>query len=296
MGVLETIREIGGKISLTDLAVCLPGVILLAIWLSRTSMGRKALVVSPTRRNSLPFYMPIVPLAVWMVLGALAIAIKEVLVTDLAKWQDVYLDNLVLCIGTVAAIIVIIFLARAHFARRLKGFGLNPGTIHKDLLAAAANLTAVYPIITFALVLTILVGRLLHGPGFELQKHEQLDMITEHAQVAVRALILITTVVVMPVFEEMLFRGLFQTMFRSYLSSSEFRFPRFCRRHCAWLAVALSSALFASVHANADHWPALFALSMCMGYAYEKSGSLFRPIFIHALFNAVSVIFTLQNT
>ncbi|MFC1763630.1 type II CAAX prenyl endopeptidase Rce1 family protein [Planctomycetota bacterium] len=26
-----------------------------------------------------------------------------------------------------------------------------------------------------------------------------------------------------------------------------------------------------------------------MGYSYEKSGSLWRPIFIHALFNGVTV-------
>ena len=36
-----------------------------------------------------------------------------------------------------------------------------------------------------------------------------------------------------------------------------------------------------------------FSLSIGIGYSYEKSGSLFRPIFIHALFNATSIIATL---
>jgi membrane protease YdiL (CAAX protease family) len=80
----------------------------------------------------------------------------------------------------------------------------------------------------------------------------------------------------------MLFRGLFQTMLRSISAKP-------------WLSIAISSVLFALAHANAGHWPALFALSLCMGYSYEKSGSLLRPIFIHSLFNATSIIGTLYN-
>jgi len=49
------------------------------------------------------------------------------------------------------------------------------------------------------------------------------------------------------------------------------------------------------IHADAGHWPALLVLSMSMGYAYEKSGSLFRPIFIHSIFNATSIIATLNQ-
>jgi membrane protease YdiL (CAAX protease family) len=204
-----------------------------------------------------------------------------VFLTDLHRWQSVYLDNLILCLGAMAAILLIMVLARGHFARRLKGFGLAGRVIHKDLLVAVANLTAAYPLVTFA--------------HFELGKHDQLKLVTEHSQLSVRVLIVFVTVVVMPIFEELLFRGMFQSILRSYLSSFESRVPSFFRRHSAWLSIGLTSGLFAAVHGNVGHWPALFVLAMCMGYSYEKSGSLFRPIFIHSLFNAVSVIITLNN-
>ena len=55
-------------------------------------------------------------------------------------------------------------------------------------------------------------------------------------------------------------------------------------------ATVFTAALFSTIHADAAHWPALFILASCMGYSYEKSGSLIRPIIIHALFNASSVI------
>jgi hypothetical protein len=73
-----------------------------------------------------------------------------------------------------------------------------------------------------------------------------------------------------------LFRGLFQTLLRSYIIRP-------------WPAIIFASLIFIIFHANPEHWPALFMLSLCLGYAYEKSGSLFRSIFIHSVFNAMSV-------
>jgi hypothetical protein len=87
--------------------------------------------------------------------------------------------------------------------------------------------------------------------------------------------------------EEMLFRGFFQTAIRSVW---EFR-----NLNGAWPSILISSALFAIVHANPGHWPALFVLAVCLGYAYEKSGSLFRPIFIHSFFNAATIIAVLTQ-
>jgi membrane protease YdiL (CAAX protease family) len=105
-----------------------------------------------------------------------------------------------------------------------------------------------------------------------------------------RVLIVVVAVVVAPLLEEMLFRGLFQTTIRSLLAESQL--GKRLRNSWAvpWLSIFIASGLFATVHAYAGHWPALFVLGICMGYAYEKSGSLFRPIFIHALFNTTSVI------
>lgn len=90
------------------------------------------------------------------------------------------------------------------------------------------------------------------------------------------ALIVFNAIVVVPLTEEIFFRGLFQTMLRSYITKP-------------WPAIIFASLVFVAFHENPQHWPALFAPSLCLGYAYEKSGSLFRPIFIHCLFNAMSV-------
>ena len=59
----------------------------------------------------------------------------------------------------------------------------------------------------------------------------------------------------------------------------------------AWLAIVLTSLLFASVHA--PQWPApiaLFALAVVIGTVYYRTGSLIAAIFMHATFNGLSTL------
>ena len=145
------------------------------------------------------------------------------------------------------------------------------------------------------IILTTLLGKLIWGPGFEIQPHQELELISTYPQLSVRVLILVTAVVIVPVFEEMLFRGMFQTAIRSVLEDTPFceRLPNKNLR--VWLSILISSGLFAMAHSDPMHWPPLFVLSLVMGYAYEKSGSLFRPILIHLLFNSSSIIAVLYQ-
>ncbi len=281
MNSSEIIQQLS-KITAVDIIIFAAGVFLFIRWLSKTTFGKNALADSPLRRTSMPLYMPIIPLIIWFAGVMAAISAVKKFFPGLANWQSVFFDNLILCIGAIAVMVIIIFLVRATFARQLKGFGLDARTIPKDFLSAAGNLLAVWPVLTLLFLATVFLGRLVYGSDFQIQKHEELELMTSCPQISVRVIIVVAAVVIIPVVEEMLFRGLFQTIIRSYLQRP-------------WPAIAASSILFATAHANATHWPVLLALAMCLGYSYEKSGSLFRPIFIHIFFNASSIIATLYS-
>jgi len=294
--------EFAKTITVTHL-ICLAGLILFARWLLKTSLGRKALADSVPRRNNMPAYLPFVPLFICFGTAWLIASITNRVFGDLQGWQSNFLDNLILCISELMAIVVIIFLARIHFARRLKGFGLNVKTIVKDFFAALVNLLAVWPLITAVIILTMFIGEHIWGREYQMQQHQQLTMIAEYPQLPLRIMIFVVAVVIASLFEEMIFRGLFQTTIRSYFearfwSPTAQGIPQEARvtdRYGAWAAILISSGLFAATHADTGHWPALFVLGICLGYAYEKSGSLFRPIFIHSFFNATSIIATLNQ-
>jgi len=278
----DAIAELTGQITAVDVVVCMGGVLVLVVWLLRTSFGTKALVASPMRRNNMRPFTAVIPLFVWF--GAVSVLsyIKKIALSDLPGWQDALADNLILCISVAPAVAAGVIIARTYFARRLRGFGLNPKTIVCDLPAAMLNLLAIMPVVLAVIILTTLVGKLVVGPEFQMPRHEELKQIIGYPQWQVRALIVFTAVVVVPFVEELIFRGMIQTLLRSYIVRP-------------WPAVVFASLVFVVFHENPQHWPALFALSVCLGYSYEKSGSLFRSIFIHSLFNALSVLAALNQ-
>jgi membrane protease YdiL (CAAX protease family) len=276
--------------TITRFVILPAGLLLFGRWLLKTSLGREALADSRQRRNNIPLYLCFIPAFILFVAVQVIVQITTRLTPDLQDWQRAFLTNLIYCVGSVIVIAVILYMAWYGFARRLKGFGLNIRSIHRDFFFAFLNYLAVLPLMAAAMIAASYVGELLYGPDYQMPQHEQLEVITLYPQWQLHILTFIVTAVLAPVLEEMLFRGLFQTVIRSLL---EIRDLKLKSRYHPWIAIFITSGLFSMVHGNVPHWPALFILGVCLGYAYEKSGSLFRPIFIHAFFNAITVIFVL---
>jgi len=85
-----------------------------------------------------------------------------------------------------------------------------------------------------------------------------------------------------PLIEEMLFRGFIQSYLRKYFNAP--------------IAIALSSAAFSFFHFTKDQGlgnipiiGSLFILANFLGFIYERQGSLYSPIILHATFNALSI-------
>jgi membrane protease YdiL (CAAX protease family) len=259
-----------------DSIIYLAGMTIFSVWLLSTSVGSKALVNTQPRRNNMPIYLPLV------LMGFSLVSISLGGESKLQTSQNAFFNNFIILTGGLTSIGVILFVTRAFFARGLKGFGLNPTTIYKDLPASFIYLLAVWPLIVAALTATSYIGNLFTDGQYQLKPHQELELISEFPLLHLQILIFVVTVIVVPMLEEMLFRGLLQTTIRSFLRIKQ----------SAWVAIIATSVFFVSMHIDMSHWPALFILSMALGYSYEKSNSLFRPIFIHALFNATSVIMT----
>ncbi len=84
--------------------------------------------------------------------------------------------------------------------------------------------------------------------------------------------------IVIPVAEEMMFRGV---MFRRYRENRSFLFS------------AIWSALFFSLmHTNMIQMVYSFLLGVLLAYVYEKFGSVKAPVLLHVLLNTGSVVFT----
>jgi membrane protease YdiL (CAAX protease family) len=257
------------------------GISLLIYWLSTTSFGKTSLENTRPRRNAMAFYMPLIPFGVWILLGAMGASFINHH-KNLTNFQEQILTLVFTFIIAIVMLGIIFYIVRNYFVRGFKGFGLDARRIGRDLVGAITKLLAVWPLVLLVLVAIVVVGKSLYGPDFEIAKHEELDALLKYKQWPMRIAIIFLAVVLAPITEEMLFRGLFQTMLRS-------------ASHKPWFGIAIASAIFSMAHANAEHWPALFVLALGLGYAYEKSGSLLQPIFMHAIFNGAMITAALMQ-
>ncbi|MFH1614692.1 MAG: type II CAAX endopeptidase family protein [Planctomycetota bacterium] len=283
LGQAEVPEGVNLKFTAADIIFyifCFSGTVILAWWFLRTSMGRRSLDSSPPRRNNMPLYLPFVPLAFWLGVILTGKGLFGSSLDILPEHKQVLITYLLYGGSMLVAMLVTLLLARETFVRRLKGFGLDLKTAAGDFGNAVVYLIAIFPVIMLIMLMVNQIGRFFMGEDFQMQQHEGLEIFRQYGQWSVRIVLLAVTVLIGPILEELLFRGLFQTMLRGVLGQP-------------WRAIGLASVLFVLMHHDWMHFPALFILSVCMGYAYEKSGSLLRPIFIHCMFNGINVTITL---
>jgi len=258
--------------------LCTIGMCVLVGWLFWFG-GFRALKKVPLRRHRKRFlYWPPAILAIWILIMLGIQAIVSVFLSACTDTQQTLVSYFVNIVLEIALIVLMLILAEKLFARGTKGFGIMCVPVPVDAAMAAVNLLAVFPLIFGGLAITLAVGRFFSGPEFNLEVHQSLETLTDAGD-GLRIMIFAFAVLVVPAFEELLFRGFLQTSLRSMSDKP-------------WVGIVLTSLFFSVLHPP-THIPALFMLSCGLGYAYERSGSLFRPILMHVSFNGFNVAATL---
>ena len=179
---------------------------------------------------------------------------------------------------------------------RLKSLGLKLTQCPRQLGWGLITALAVWPIATLVLMPASfwVVKFVLNwgwGLSYTLQSHTLLRELNESTSLLSVYLTIVIAVIIAPLTEEIIFRGLLQgALARLYRSR--------------WAAIVVSAAIFSIFHltlrenvamgeaslAHVEKIPPLFLLGLALGYSYEKSRSLYRPIWIHLGFNALSLL------
>lgn len=108
------------------------------------------------------------------------------------------------------------------------------------------------------------------------------DALTQHGPG--RVVLILNLVLLVPLFEEVVFRGLLQQGIKSQLAVV-IPGPR-----ARMLAVVLASIIFTTLHDPPTYLP-VFVLSLLLGSAYEKSGRILVPVGLHATHNLAVVLY-----
>jgi membrane protease YdiL (CAAX protease family) len=209
-----------------------------------------------------------------VLLGSLVMAVPDALGWPLSPNQKqlaMLVANAIFLHGAVLVIIAV-FLRRNALGWR-EAFGFSRGCAGKMLGFGIGGAAVVLPVAWALNKLSAALIERFHG--------------TPKAQIAVQYLqsepylpatlfMGFSTVLLAPVVEEMLFRGIL------YPSIKQAGYPR--------AALLGTSFLFAAYHSNLAIFPPLFLLAMVLVLVYEATDNLFTAILLHALFNAANYV------
>lgn len=178
--------------------------------------------------------------------------------------------------GIVAAIILMVLGQRNRGLQlRFSPHGMAGGAIIVSILVAFGSGLALV-IATSKFWEFILETLARYGLAAPAQPQELVAIFAECESGPVWVALILLAVVIAPVTEEFLFRGMAYRFLKGRFS------PR--------IGLIASSALFALMHFNTYSFIPLLLIGMLCCRAYERSGNLLVPIGFHALFNANSVL------
>jgi membrane protease YdiL (CAAX protease family) len=259
-------------------------IVLAAIVVRRLGRPDKLLLINtPPRHNHMGLIHIVALLLAQQLLGGLLVLATGLLLHQPVEHggepqaQTLILGGILVNLATLAVVLAV---GQAVFVRGLQhGLGFTGRHWICDSLRGGAAALAVFPICTGLAWVSSKIVPITHQ-----HLHPLLQFVeSEHHQPAWLCLGFLLAVGIAPVVEEAFFRGMIQSALRRWLGGP-------------WRAIFLTSLIFALVHVDWSRLrgfevvPPLLALSITLGYNYERTGRLLPNMVTHALFNAVNII------
>lgn len=222
-------------------------------------------------------------------LGFVGMIFLDKLLVDVGGRWVVWPVNIEKGIRTVSGMAIIaaavFFFAKAWLTDAgLRKAGLVPRRPGRDLVFGLLG-TPVGILLTFATLILVNAAATAAGVSSPEVNHSMLTQL-QTANPQQRMSLIVAAVAIGPLLEEIVFRGLLQTLLLEVFG-----------RRQRWLVIVTAAAMFAVVHLGATSWhalPGLFVLGVVLGWLYERTGSLLPCVLVHAGFNALNIAWVLN--
>ena len=211
---------------------------------------------------------------VCLCLGVLAAGLLRQVGVPIFKSPDSLANILMATLNFQGATWLLIFIfLKQHQVHWRDALGLRQTNLGKSLLLASGVLVLALPVVLSLQHFSALaLGKL----GWPAEDQRAVELIAGAKSVWLRGYLAFFAMVLAPVAEEFIFRGVLFPFIR------QLGWPKL-----AWFGV---SFLFASIHANAPALVPLFVLALVFTWLYKKTDCLLAPIAAHSLFNTVNLV------
>ncbi|MDR3458426.1 MAG: type II CAAX endopeptidase family protein [Verrucomicrobiae bacterium] len=171
-----------------------------------------------------------------------------------------------------AAIVAGIVFLKLHDIRWREALGWHPDTWRLQLLLTVTVLAAALPVMFGLKYLSVLLFQKMH---WTVEDQRAVEMFSSVKSTGLRIYLGFFAVVLAPLGEEFVFRGLLFSAAKKYGWSKT-----------GWIGVSL---LFAAIHLSPPIFLPLFVLALALTWLYVKTEGLLAPIVAHSLFNAANI-------
>lgn len=177
-----------------------------------------------------------------------------------------------------ASWLLIPFFLRLHQVRWREALGFYGPKLKRALLTAFGFIMIVLPVVLLLQAMSI---HTLEKLGWPSDDQAAVKLLTDAKSVWTIVYLGVFAVVLAPVAEEFIFRGMLFPFVK------QLGFPKL-----AWFGV---SFLFALIHMNAPTLVPLFVFALALTWLYERTDNLLAPITAHALFNGTNLVLLLYE-
>lgn len=180
--------------------------------------------------------------------------------------------------GQLLACGVILALGAYRNAWQLRAWGLSTVAFARTAVQAIVGYICVWPLCFGLLHLTVFIITRL-SPSYSPPEHQTIRiLLSGEAGPLAAALTVVSAIILAPINEELLFRGMLQPVLAGHFRSSR-------------TAIIICAVAFGLFHYPLVHtMPALALFGLVLGYLRAKSGSLMLVILVHVIFNAKTLL------
>lgn len=170
-------------------------------------------------------------------------------------------------------IILILYMGLYREMAPAEMFGLRSLSVPVALGIAAVSVIAIWFVI--AVAVSLLDSYAFGGIRPDESSQQTVETFRKAGNPLYKILLAFSAVVIAPLSEEIIFRGFLYGVVKRYTDR--------------WFATFLTALFFAAVHQHVGSLFPLFLLAIGLAVAYEATGCLLVPIFMHAIFNGCTI-------
>lgn len=192
-----------------------------------------------------------------------------------------------LSVGSAFLLIILMILFLLYFKKSIFfSFFYSKHPAHDILLGCYTWVIAFASVLVYSLLMQIILADYFGFPLEDQLAVRQIKEILPYQELFYATIVMV--VFLIPIIEEILFRGFLQTSLRGYFSP--------------WGAIFICSLIFALFHFSSSQGMnnfnilgSLFFLSLFLGFLRERQGNCLASIAMHTLFNGISIVMVLNG-